>query len=878
MPRNAQPETQRAPSASTSRPALSIASLINPHGGKEEVSRSEGRGVRHANERGSREGEQSSNGRPGLGPVGADWQQGRKRERSPDTEEEDKPSKRYVKHLGSSPDHRSANRYPSIDLNSRHRSGAPSSRSIAPEGSYTHTPLHEDSPAALAAIRRRAPLPLHRAQDDTDDENASSSDPDDVSGPVGGPAALRPYQRNQLLQYMLRIRRMNLEVVAVEEKRFQRRVARTRKKVKRMFKQASAVGGAGMEVNGVDAGIGDMRNDGVREGPVEVVVQSVPVEPEIVDPEEMRKRQLMDLENVRHNIWMTIANRDMPKAHRLMAQSISIRAANLRKISFLAQRESRKHRLAPPNRTTKELSLRAKKATREMLMFWKRNEKEERELRKKAEKEAMERRRVEEEMREQKRQARKLNFLITQTELYSHFIGKKIEDRGKGAVEGGSDDRAENLEEIDFDEVDDAELERRARDSAQQALAKQMEATKAFDESARARRLEAETEGEAGGDVAMSESVDQMDFLNPSSMPAEAEIEQPKMLTCKLKAYQLKGLNWLGNLYEQGINGILADEMGLGKTVQSISLMAYLAETHNIWGPFLVISPASTLHNWQQEVARFTPQLKALPYWGNQQDRKVLRKFWNKKKLYSKDAPFHVLITSYQLIVSDEKHFGRIKWQYMILDEAQAIKSSTSARWKTLLGFDCRNRLLLTGTPIQNSMQELWALLHFIMPTLFDSHEEFSEWFSKDIESHAENKGTLNEEQLRRLHMILKPFMLRRIKKDVENELGDKVEVEVSCALTSRQRRMYAGLKGKIGVRELLEKVSSLRDGDSEGMDNLMNLVIQFRKVCNHPELFERADVVSPVFAISPEDVGISRSPGRKEEVWEVPYAARGGV
>ena len=124
--------------------------------------------------------------------------------------------------------------------------------------------------------------------------------------------------------------------------------------------------------------------------------------------------------------------------------------------------------------------------------------------------------------------------------------------------------------------------------------------------------------------------------------------------------------------------------------------------------------------------------------------------------------------------MADEKYFQRVKWQYMVLDEAQAIKSSTSARWKTLLGFHCRNRLLLTGTPIQNSMQELWALLHFIMPSLFDSHDEFSEWFSKDIEGNAE-KGSMNEHQLRRLHMILKPFMLRRIKKNVQNELGDKV-------------------------------------------------------------------------------------------------------
>lgn len=135
------------------------------------------------------------------------------------------------------------------------------------------------------------------------------------------------------------------------------------------------------------------------------------------------------------------------------------------------------------------------------------------------------------------------------------------------------------------------------------------------------------------------------------------------------------------------------------QTVQSISLLAYLAEKHDIWGPFLVVAPASTLHNWQQEITRFVPSLKALPYWGSIKDRTTLRKFWNKKyQRYDKDTPFHVLVTSYQIVVADEKYFQRVKWQYMILDEAQAIKSSGSARWKALLNLNCRNRLLLTGS------------------------------------------------------------------------------------------------------------------------------------------------------------------------------------
>ena len=180
----------------------------------------------------------------------------------------------------------------------------------------------------------------------------------------------------------------------------------------------------------------------------------------------------------------------------------------------------------------------------------------------------------------------------------------------------------------------------------------------------------------------------------------------------------------------------------------------------------------------------------------------------------------------------------------MILDEAQAIKSSQSSRWKSLLGFHCRNRLLLTGTPIQNNMQELWALLHFIMPSLFDSHDEFSDWFSKDIESHAQSNTKLNEDQLKRLHMILKPFMLRRVKKHVQKELGDKVEEDVFCDLTYRQRAYYMNLRNKISIMDLIEKASIGNDQDTA---TLMNLVMQFRKVCNHPDLFERADVMSPV-------------------------------
>ncbi|ORX60285.1 hypothetical protein DM01DRAFT_1332440 [Hesseltinella vesiculosa] len=589
----------------------------------------------------------------------------------------------------------------------------------------------------------------------------------------------------------------------------------------------------------------------------------------------------------RRRVWLEIARTDIPRMSRILTRVQATRSGNCKKLAQYCHKEVNRVN-TKSGRATKEIQLRAKQAQKQMLLFWKKNEKEERELRKKAEREALERLRQEEEKREAQRQARKLNFLITQTELYSHFIGRKIhkdtaDDDSSVAqspateapTPSGEDDDAVDLDitsgapdeafgEVDFDEDDEETLKEHARRSAQNALAKQREQTRAFDQSAMQRRQDANKEDDAN----MQDQLDSMNFQDPSSMGTGPEIQQPNMLMCQLKTYQLKGLNWLANLYDQGINGILADEMGLGKTVQSISLMAYLAEVHNIWGPFLVVAPASTLHNWQQEISKFVPSFRALPYWGSPKERKILRQSWTRKQIYGRDAPFHIVITSYQLVLTDVNYFQRVKWQYMVLDEAQAIKSSSSARWKTLLGFHCRNRLLLTGTPIQNSMQELWALLHFIMPTLFDSHEEFSEWFSKDIESHAENRGSLNEHQLKRLHMILKPFMLRRIKRNVQHELGEKIEVEVFCDLTARQRTLYRGLKEKISIAELLEKATSLNV--AENMDSLMNLVMQFRKVCNHPELFERADVETPMSFVKFGESG----PLNKEQHLFCPYSA----
>lgn len=529
----------------------------------------------------------------------------------------------------------------------------------------------------------------------------------------------------------------------------------------------------------------------------------------------------------RRKIWVMMSKKELGKVQRAKTNNHKEILISCKKVAQHCMKYWRQKAMQS-QKNMKETIWRAKRLTREMQSYWKRYDRVERETRRRLEKEAEEQRKMDVELIEAKRQQRKLNFLITQTELYAHFMSRKL---GKASPEEqlrilNQLDEEKNPRLVGIDDYDSEAMKQKAKKNATEAFDNEKARAKQFDTAAASQELRL------------------------SDTPENLEHPQPSIFKGNLKGYQLKGMNWLANLYDQGISGILADEMGLGKTVQSIAFLCHVAERYSVWGPFLIISPASTLHNWQQEMARFVPMFKVVPYWGNPQERKILRQFWDTKDLHTKEASFHVVITSYQLVITDYKYFNRIKWQYMILDEAQAIKSTSSMRWKLLLGFSCRNRLLLSGTPIQNSMAELWALLHFIMPTLFDSHDEFNEWFSKDIESHAENKTGIDEKHLSRLHMILKPFMLRRIKKDVENELSDKIEVMVYCPLTTRQKLLYSALKKKIRIEDLLHYTvgGDTASNDKNFTSNLMNLVMQFRKVCNHPELFERRDARSPLF------------------------------
>lgn len=272
--------------------------------------------------------------------------------------------------------------------------------------------------------------------------------------------------------------------------------------------------------------------------------------------------------------------------------------------------------------------------------------------------------------------------------------------------------------------------------------------------------------------------------------------------------------------------------MGLGKTVQTIGLLAYLAATRGYWGPHLIVAPSSCIVNWESEIKKFCPAFKVLCYFGSAKYRKMLRSGW------SKTNSFHVCITSYQLIVQDANVFKRKKWYYLILDEAHNIKNFKSKRWQTLLRFNAYRRLMLTGTPLQNNLIELWSLMHFLMPTLFASRKEFSYWFNNPLTNSIENSKKVKPEVIDRLHEIIRPFILRRLKKDVAKQLPPKHEHLVPCKMSKRQTHLYEEFISRSNVK------ASLASGSYIGM---MNALMQLRKICNHPDLVEPRPVLSPI-------------------------------
>ncbi|KAK9804733.1 hypothetical protein WJX72_002805 [[Myrmecia] bisecta] len=304
----------------------------------------------------------------------------------------------------------------------------------------------------------------------------------------------------------------------------------------------------------------------------------------------------------------------------------------------------------------------------------------------------------------------------------------------------------------------------------------------------------------------------------------------PFLLKNTLREYQHIGLDWLVTIYMRRLNGILADEMGLGKTIMTIALIAHLACEQGIWGPHLIVVPTSVMLNWEMEFKKWCPAFKLLTYFGSAKERKLKRQGW------SKPNAFHVCITSYTLVLQDAKMFRRKKWKYLILDEAHMIKNWKSQRWQTLLNFNSKRRLLITGTPLQNDLMELWSLMHFLMPQVFASHQQFKDWFSNPLTGMVEGQETVNKELVERLHGVLRPFLLRRLKTDVEKQLPQKHMHVVRCRLSKRQRTLYEDYMASSDTR------ATLASGNFLG---IINVLMQLRKVCNHPDMFEGRPIVS---------------------------------
>lgn len=321
---------------------------------------------------------------------------------------------------------------------------------------------------------------------------------------------------------------------------------------------------------------------------------------------------------------------------------------------------------------------------------------------------------------------------------------------------------------------------------------------------------------------------------------ADTTAPTPQSLLCpgfvgSLRDYQLKGVKWLISLYQNGLNGILADQMGLGKTIQTIAFLCHL-RSKNVMGPHMVLGPLSTLPNWVAEFEKWSPGIPVILYHGSKQEREELRMKYFTKKVTDK---FPVIVTSYEIVLADIKFMQKLKWNYLIVDEGHRLKNMNCRLIRELKTLDCKSKMLLTGTPLQNNLTELWSLLNFLLPDVFSSLDNFETWFdfASNIGEEGSSKEIIAKEQrnsvISKLHSILKPFLLRRVKTDVETSLPGKLEVVLYAKMTDRQ----IDVNKQLAEKTLGTTMAKSSGRGTPGLSKLNNMLMQMRKCCNHPDL-----------------------------------------
>uniref|UniRef100_A0A4W6DQE2 Chromodomain helicase DNA binding protein 1 n=1 Tax=Lates calcarifer TaxID=8187 RepID=A0A4W6DQE2_LATCA len=283
----------------------------------------------------------------------------------------------------------------------------------------------------------------------------------------------------------------------------------------------------------------------------------------------------------------------------------------------------------------------------------------------------------------------------------------------------------------------------------------------------------------------------------------------------ELRDYQLDSLNWMAHSWcKYGNSCILADEMGLGKTIQTICFLNYLFNEHQLYGPFLLVVPLSTLTSWQREIQLWAPQMNVVVYLGDISSRNMIRTHeW--MHVHNKRLKFNILLTTYEILLKDKSFLGNVNWAFIGVDEAHRLKNDDSLLYKTMIDFKSNHRLLITGTPLQNSLKELWSLLHFIMPEKFHSWELFEDEHGKGRDSGYTS-----------LHKELEPFLLRRVKKDVEKSLPAKVEQILRVEMSAIQKQYYKWI--------LTRNYKALSKGTKGSTSGFLNIMMELKKCCNH--------------------------------------------